>query len=189
MGIKQFFKSVLGAVRCCLAGVKAGERVYVGSRVHFVNGKNISLADEVQVRPGCDLFAGGGGIVVGAKSDIGERNRINGDVVIGEAVLFGPDNYISSDDHCFEDVCTPVMDQGCYSPRKNGHSELRIGHGSWIGCHCAIVGDVHIGRHCVVGANSVVTRDVPDCCVVTGAPARVVKRFDPDAGAWVRDAL
>lgn len=126
---------------------------------------------------------------MGARSDIGERNRIDGDVVIGEAVLFGPDNYISSVDHCFEDVFVPVVDQGCYSPMKNGHAELHIGDGSWVGCHCAIVGDVHIGRHCVVGANSVVTRDVPDYCVVTGAPARVVKRFDPETGAWVRGAL
>ena len=131
----------------------------------------------------------GGGIVVGARSDIGERNRIDGDVVIGEAVLFGPDNYISSEDHRFEDICVPVMDQGCHSPRKNGHSELSIGDGSWVGCHCAIVGDVHIGRHCVVGANSVVTRDVPDYCVVAGVPARIVKRFDPEAGEWVCGAL
>lgn len=127
--------------------------------------------------------------MVGPRSDIGERNRIDGDVVIGEAVLFGPDNYVSSEDHCFEDVRVPVMDQGCHSPRKNGHTELRIGDGSWIGCHCAIVGDVHIGSHCVVGANSVVTCDVPDYCVVAGVPARVVKRFDPEAGEWVRGAL
>ena len=96
MRLKQIVKNALGAVRCRLAGVTAGKGTYVGSRVHFVNGKNVTMADDVQVRPGCDLFAGGGGIVVGARSDIGERNRIDGDVVIGESVLFGPDNYISS---------------------------------------------------------------------------------------------
>lgn len=59
MGFKQLVKGALGAVRCRLAGVKAGKGVYVGSRVHFVNGKNVALADGAQVRPGCDLFAGG----------------------------------------------------------------------------------------------------------------------------------
>lgn len=123
---------------------------------------------------------------MGSRSDIGERNRIDGNVVIGEAVLFGPDNYISSEDHRFENVALPVMDQGCYSPSRDGHDDLRIGDGSWVGCHCAIVGCVHIGKHCVIGANSVVTRDVPDYCVVTGAPAKVVKRFDFDNNTWVK---
>lgn len=68
-------------------------------------------------------------------------------------------------------------------------SGVHIGDGSWIGCHCAIVGDVHIGRHCVVGANSVVTRNVPDFCVVAGAPARIVKRFDLETGEWMRGVL
>lgn len=59
MEIKQLVKSTLGAVRCCLAGAKAGRGVYVGSRVHFVNGRNVTFGEGVQVRPGCDLFAGG----------------------------------------------------------------------------------------------------------------------------------
>ena len=186
MELKKIIKDALGLVRCRLACVKSGKGVYIGSCVHFVNGKNVTLADDVQVRPGCDLFAGWQGVTIGARSDIGERNRIAGDVVIGEAVLFGPDNYICSEDHCFSDVRIPVLDQGSFSPKKNGHSDLRIGDGSWIGCHCAIVGDVHIGRHCIVGANSVVTHDNPDYCVVVGAPARIVRHFDFGIGEWVR---
>ena len=187
MGLKQTIKSAFGAVRCRLSGAKAGKGVYVGSDVHIVNGRNVTLSDGVQVRPGCDLFAGGGGIMVGPRSDIGERNRIDGDVVIGEAVLFGPDNYISSVDHCFEDVELPVMDQGCHAPSKDGHENLRIGDGSWVGCHCAIVGCVHIGKHCVIGANSVVTRDLPDNCVAAGVPAKILKRYDVKTGRWVRE--
>lgn len=184
MGVKQFIKSAQGVIRCFFAGVRAGKGVYVGARVHFVNGKNVKLGDSVQIRPGCDLFAGKS-ISIGARSDIGERNRINGNVLIGDAVFLGPDNYISSDDHCFEDALVPVLDQGCFGSMKNGHGELSIGDGSWIGCHCAIVGDVSIGKHCVVGANSVVTRDVPDFCVVAGVPARVIKYYDVNMCRWV----
>ena len=60
---------------------------------------------------------------------------------------------------------------------KNGHDELKIGDGSWIGTHVAILGDVHIGAHCVIGANSVVTKDVPDYRVAVGSPAKVIKRI------------
>lgn len=189
MVVKRFIKRALGTIRCRFAGIKAGKDVYVGSRVHIVNGKNVKLSDGVQIRPDCDLFAGGGDILLGDRTDVGERNRIDGDVVVGDAVLIGPDSYISSVDHCFDDVSIPVLDQGCFTSKKNGHGYLHIGDGSWIGCHCAIVGDVHIGRHCVVGANSVVTRDVPDFCVVAGAPARIVKRFDLESGEWMREVL
>lgn len=61
---------------------------------------------------------------------------------------------------------------------KNGHEYLQIGDGSWIGTHVAILGDVNIGRHCVIGANSVVTKDVSDYCVAVGCPTKVVKRTE-----------
>lgn len=188
MGLKQYVKTTLGAARCTLAGVKAGRGVYVGSRVHIVNGSKLVLGDAVQIRPDCDLFAGGVGITMGNRCDVGTRNRIVGDVFIGDAVLFGPDNYVCSLDHCFGDISRAVMDQGAYAPTRNGHSDLRIGDGSWVGIHCAIIGDVHIGKHCVIGANSVVTRDVPDYCVVAGAPAKIIKRYNFESGAWERDA-
>ena len=40
-----------------------------------------------------------------------------------------------------------------------------------------IVGNAKIGKHCVIGANSVVTKDVPDYCVAVGSPARVIKKM------------
>lgn len=168
-------------------GVSAREGVYIGAKVHFESGKAITLGRDVQIRPYCDLFADadGVGIIIGESTDIGIRNRINGNVRIGRSVLLGPDNYISSVDHCYEDIETPVMSQGSYSPRPNGHEFLSIGDGSWIGCHCVILGDVHIGRHCVIGANSVVTRDVPDCSIAVGAPAKVIKYFDTEKSTWI----
>lgn len=63
---------------------------------------------------------------------------------------------------------------------------VEIGSGCWIGKNAVIVGNVRIGRNSVVGANSVVNRDVPDYCVVAGAPAVVVKRYDAILGSWVK---
>lgn len=54
---------------------------------------------------------------------------------------------------------------------------LSIGEGSYIGINLVIVGNVKIGKHCVIGANSVVTKDVPDYCVAVGSPARVIKNI------------
>ena len=185
--MKDLAKTFLGRIRCGLAAVSADKGVYIGSNVHFECGDHIVLGSNVQIRPYCDLFASaeGTGIHIAETSDVGTRNRICGNVKIGKAVLLGPDNYISSVDHCYEDIEEPIMNQGAYEPHANGHSCLSIGDGSWVGCHCAIIGDVRIGKHCVIGANSVVTRDIPDYCVAVGAPAKVVKQFDAMTQSWV----
>lgn len=41
-----------------------------------------------------------------------------------------------------------------------------------------------IGRHCVIGAGSMVNKDIPDYCVVVGSPARIIKRYNPQSGQW-----
>ncbi len=182
--IKLKIKSILGWLRCMKSGVKYSKGTYVGKEVHFVNGKNIKMGQGVQIRPYVDLFAGGGPFVIGDNCDIGTRNRIAGNVVFEESVLLGPDNYLSSTDHVFADVRVPIMDQGAYTPNRFGHEELRIGEGSWIGTHVAIVGAIHIGKHCVIGANSVVIKDIPDYCVVVGNPAKIVKKYSFETNSW-----
>ena len=66
------------------------------------------------------------------------------------------------------------------------NASVEIGEGSWIGTKAVIVGDVKIGRHCVIGAGSVVTKDVPDYSIVVGSPAKVIKHYDFTKGEWVR---
>lgn len=54
---------------------------------------------------------------------------------------------------------------------------VSIGDDTWIGTNVVIAGTVEIGKHCVIGANSVVTHDIPDYSVVAGCPARVIKQI------------
>lgn len=67
-----------------------------------------------------------------------------------------------------------MIDQGIVQKGQ----KVSIGDGSYIGINAVIVGNVKIGKHCVIGANSVVTKDVPDYCVAVGSPAKVVKRYN-----------
>lgn len=55
---------------------------------------------------------------------------------------------------------------------------IHIGHDSWIGTGCIILPGVSVGKYCIVGAGSVVTKDVPDYCVVAGVPAKVIKTIE-----------
>jgi acetyltransferase-like isoleucine patch superfamily enzyme len=84
---------------------------------------------------------------------------------------------VSDTGHAYEDPDVPILEQ----PLRPGR-RLEIADGAWIGIGAAIIGNVRIGRNAVVGANTVVTSDVPDHTVVAGNPARVVRqRVD---GAW-----
>ena len=56
-----------------------------------------------------------------------------------------------------------------------------IGNDVWIGCHSIIKPNVHIGDGAIIGANSVVTKDVPPYAIVAGVPAKIIKyRFDAE---------
>lgn len=119
---------------------------------------------------------------IGDGCSIGRFNHIYATqrVVLGKHVLTANGVYISDNLHDYRDPLRPVLQQPIV---QNG--VVDIGEGSWLGHNACILG-VRIGRNCVVGANAVVTRDVPDFCVVAGAPAVIIKRFDADSQQWRR---
>jgi len=61
---------------------------------------------------------------------------------------------------------------------------VRIGNNVWIGENVCILSGVTIADGCIVGANAVVTKDIPENCIASGAPARATKRFDSDSQVW-----
>lgn len=63
---------------------------------------------------------------------------------------------------------------------------LEIGDGSFIGIGSVILPGANIGKNCVIGANSVVTKPIPDHCIAAGNPARVIKKYDFDKNEWIK---
>ena len=61
--------------------------------------------------------------------------------------------------------------------------DVVIGEGSWLGEHVCVIG-ASIGKNCVIGANSVVTHDVPDYSIAVGVPAKVIKRYNFNSKQW-----
>ena len=110
-------------------------------------------------------------IKVGRRTFIGESAIVRGQggVTIGDAVLIAPQAKILAVEHRFTATHLPVIDQGI-SARG-----IVIEDGAWIGTGAAVLDGVRVGRGAVVGANAVVTRDVPDYTVAVGAPARVIR--------------
>lgn len=93
-------------------------------------------------------------------------------------VLLANHVYITDNIHGYENVDFPIIEQPVIQKK-----DVVIGEGCWLGENVCVIG-ASIGKHCVIGANSVVTRDVPDYCVAVGAPARIIKRYDFTSQTW-----
>lgn len=119
-------------------------------------------------------------IIIGDNSVIGHFNHITAvnSVRIGKNVLTGDKVHISDNTHSYEDVTVPILKQVASSK-----GEVVIGDDSWIGENVSIL-SCKIGKHCIIGANSVVNRDVPDFSIAVGAPAKVIKQYNFDKKEW-----
>ena len=100
-------------------------------------------------------------------------------VTIRNFVLTANNVYISDNLHEYEDVTKPIIQQPIKFKRA-----VEIGEGAWIGENVSIIG-ASVGKNSVIGANSVVTRDIPDYSVAIGAPAVVIRQFDMQLQKWV----
>ncbi|MCI8790912.1 MAG: acyltransferase [Lachnospiraceae bacterium] len=99
-------------------------------------------------------------------------------VIIEDEVLVADKVFISDCMHEYKNINLPAKNQGIRIVKK-----VIIGEGSWLGENVCVCG-ASIGKHCVIGANSVVTTDIPDYSVAVGSPAKVVKQFDFGEGIW-----
>lgn len=115
---------------------------------------------------------------------IGDRSAITnwcvidgrGGLTIGDDVMIGFESIVLTSTHRSESLSAPMREQGLYQ------APVTIGDDVWIGCRTVIVPGVTIGSHAIVGAGSVVTKDIPEWGVAAGVPARVLRdrRNRPD---------
>ena len=123
---------------------------------------------------------GVGSVIIGENSRIGLGNTIIGPVKIGNDVRLAQNIVMSGLNHNYEDVSIPIPDQGVST------AQITIKDSTWIGANAVVVSGVTIGKHCVVAAGSVVTKDVPDYSVVVGNPGRIIKQYNFQTKAWER---
>lgn len=103
------------------------------------------------------------------------------DVLIGNDVMISDRVYIGDCFHGHSKRDLPIKEQYMFSP-----GPVSIGDGAWLGVNVAVMPNVRIGKGCVIGAHSVVTKDVPDYHIAAGAPARVLKAVDDPPGGGPR---
>lgn len=148
----------------CLFDVSSHGRIKVGDRAWFYK--------DVEIRSD-------GLVDIGAESTFQKGVTINGDVSIGRGCIFAPNVFVSSGAHIYNYAPEmPIRKQDrLYREHVGRYSKrVEIGDDCWLGINVVVMPGVRVGQGVVIGANSVVTKDVPDLVVVAGAPARIIKR-------------
>ena len=121
-----------------------------------------------------------GEIIICNHTRIGMGNTIIGPVMIGNNVILAQNVVTSALNHNFEDVLTTINQQGVKT------DQIIIENNVWIGANSTILAGVHIGEHVIVGAGSVVTKDIPPFSVVVGNPAKIIRKYDFQVKKWIK---
>ena len=157
------------------------------SPLHIDGGRNISIDKRVFVGyktwlAAVPLTGKNSKLVIEEGCTIGNFNHIYAtqSIILHKNVLTADKVYISDNLHGYENITVPIQQQPVIQK-----GEVEIGEGSWLGENVCVLG-AKIGKHCVVGANSVVTKDIPDYSIVVGAPAKIIKKYDSQSNKWLK---
>jgi acetyltransferase-like isoleucine patch superfamily enzyme len=137
-------------------------RLEVGEGTLLEPGCWLTLSPQARLRIGSGCFLNRGTMI--AVSEL---------VEIGDHTMFANGCFIGDSDHRYDDPDVPITWQG-FEPR----GPVRIGSNCWFGVSCVVTGGVEIGDRAVIGANSVVTRDIPAGTIAAGAPAKVIREIE-----------
>lgn len=146
-----------------------------GSNTFFQSTKNsIKIGKGSVIGSNVKLSSGFGGLIV-VKNRVGIFDYtiidIHSRLEVGENTLISPFCYITDYDHVLRDKEMPIIRQGYKA------FPIKIGKNVWLGAKVIVLKGITIGDNTVIGAGSVVTRDIPSGCVAAGNPARVIKKL------------
>ena len=141
--------------------------IHLGRRVSIWKSSRLEVVELPESPPG--RIEIGDGSVIHPYFHCGAAMQVK----IGANVLIASRVMITDHDHEFADVLSPPSQ--CHSLRAN---PVEIADGAWIGEGAVILKGVRVGRRAVIGANSVVTRNIPDRAIAVGNPARIIRTLE-----------
>ncbi|WP_431156704.1 acyltransferase [Winogradskyella poriferorum] len=148
------------------------------TRMDVVPWNKFSLGQASTIEDFSAVNNGVGDVIIGDRTRIGLSNTIIGPVNIGNDVRLAQGVVISGLNHNYKDIYRPIHAQGFTT------KPIIIEDESWIGANVVIVPGVTIGKHSIVAAGSVVTKDIPKYTLVAGNPAKVLKQYNFETQTW-----
>ena len=148
------------------------------TRLDVVPWNKFNVGDDSTIEDFSAINNGVGDVLVGDRTRIGLSNTIIGPVKVGSDVRLAQNVVLSGLNHNYTSIDSPIHKQGINT------KEIVVEDESWIGANVVVVPGVTIGKHAIVAAGSVVTKDVPPYSVIGGNPARILKQYNFEAKVW-----
>ena len=148
-----------------------GSKIYGSVRMDTPPYRRFALGQHSVVESYSCINNAVGDVVIGDHTRIGIHNTIIGPVTIGNHVNLAQGITVTALNHNFDDTTKRIDEQGIAT------KPVVISDDVWIGANAVILPGVTIGRHVVVAAGAVVTKDVPDNTIVGGVPATIIKKL------------
>jgi len=145
-----------------------GKRVSIGSNVRMYH--NVMISDNVKIGDNVELRCNKSALIsIGDKSAVNRNSILYGNVKIGNNVAIAPNCHIIGGNHNFSTTKIPLDSQG--STRKG----IIIENDVWLGAGVIVLDGVSIGQFSIIGAGSVVTKNIPPFSIAVGNPCKVIK--------------
>lgn len=164
-----------------------GDRSYIDRTAQFTGSKRIRIGKHCAVGADTwlnvnDWHSPGYAIEIGDFCFIARRNffTAGAHIRIGDYCLTGPDCHFLGAGHALDDPMIPYAIAQVVTDSK-----IDVGVNCWLGAKVTVLKGVKIGHGSIIGAASLVTRDVPPFCMVMGAPAKIVKRYRFAEKRWI----
>ena len=148
-----------------------GSKIYWSVRMDTPPYRKFSLGTKSVIESYCCINNAVGDVLIGNHTRIGIHDTIIGPVTIGNHVNLAQGITVTALNHNFKDTSLRIDEQG-FSTKP-----IVIEDDVWIGANAVILPGVTIGKHVVVAAGAVVTKDVPDNTIVGGVPAKEIKKI------------
>ncbi|WP_302420945.1 hypothetical protein [uncultured Megasphaera sp.] len=165
-------RSKILGLKCMRIGhaFSAGKGLWLEAVTEY---KGVKLAPRIEI---------GNGVSLSDFNHIGAAHYIR----IGNHVLFGSKCYVTDHNHGIykgENQSNPSIPPTERELTTNGF--VIIDDNVWIGDNVVILPNVHIGYGTIIGANSIVSKDIPPNSIAVGSPAHVIKKYDNKTGKWM----
>lgn len=153
-----------------------GGKINIGDNVSLVSGSHNATACSTALPFRLRVFGPGAAITIGDNSELTAVSITarSTKIEIGNNVLIAPNCIITDSDFHIHWPC----ESRSTNPGYENDAPVRIGDYAWIGMNCVILKGVSIGKGCIIGAGSVISRNIPDYCVACGNPAVIKSRHD-----------
>lgn len=185
---KQAISVFLSKIKLLFYKKDIGKNTYIDKTVNVFGWGHIAIGSNTLIGEHTWLNVNGRikdfkHIRIGDYCYIGRRNLLSSsrELIIGNYVMTSNDCKFLGSNHIFSNPMVPYIATG-----TSNDDILKIGANVWVGAGSIVLGAVNIGHGSVIGAGSVVTKNIPPFSIAVGNPCRVIKRFDFAKKKWIK---